>query len=62
MLYQAKRFAIQHMKRIPVGMIAFDRSANARATTVLINEDGGEARFVIGPENSLLHENTRFQV
>ena len=43
-------------------MIAFDRSANARATTVLINEDGGEARFVIGPENSLLHENTRFQV
>jgi hypothetical protein len=42
--------------------IAFDLPANAKPTTVLINEDAWETRFVIGHENSLLHKNTRFQV
>jgi hypothetical protein len=42
--------------------IAFDLPLNAKPSTVLINEDAFETRFVIGHENSLLHKKTRFQV
>ena len=42
--------------------IAFDLPVNAKPSTVLINEDAVETRFVIGHENSLLHKKTRFQV
>jgi len=42
--------------------LAFDLPVNAKPTTILINEDAWETRFVIGHENSLLHKKTRFQV
>jgi hypothetical protein len=42
--------------------LAFDLPVNAKANTILINEDAWETRFLIGHENSPLHKNTRFQV
>ncbi len=42
--------------------IAFDLPVNAKPTTILINEDAWETRFIIGHENSLLHKKTRFQI
>jgi hypothetical protein len=42
--------------------LAFDLPSNAKPSTILINEDAWETRFLIGHENSLLHKKTRFQV
>jgi len=42
--------------------IAFDLPANAKPTSLLINEAAWETRLVIGHENSLLHKKTRFQI
>jgi len=42
--------------------VAFDLPANAKGTSLLINEAAWETRFVIGHENSLLHKKTRFQI
>lgn len=42
--------------------IAFDLPVNAKPSTILINENAWETRFVIGHENSLLHKKTRFQI
>jgi hypothetical protein len=42
--------------------VLFDLPANARASTVLINEGEWETHLVIGHENSPLHRKTRFQL
>jgi hypothetical protein len=42
--------------------VAFDLPANAKPTTLLVNEGAWDTRFVIGHENSPLHKKTRFQV
>ena len=42
--------------------VVFDLPADAKATTLLINEGESITRFVIGHENSLLHKKTRFQL
>ena len=42
--------------------VAFDLPANAKGTSLLINEAAWETRLVIGHENSLLHKKTRFQI
>jgi hypothetical protein len=42
--------------------IAFDLPADAKPSTLLINEGEWVTHFVIGHENSLLHRKTRFQL
>jgi xanthosine utilization system XapX-like protein len=42
--------------------VAFDLPVNAKAASLLINEDAWPTILVIGHENSLLHKKTRFQV
>jgi hypothetical protein len=42
--------------------VAFDLPADAKPTTLLINEGAWETHLVIGHENSLLHRKTRFQL
>jgi hypothetical protein len=42
--------------------VAFDLPADAKPTTLLVNEGAWDTRLVIGHENSPLHKKTRFQV
>ena len=42
--------------------VVFDLPADAKASTLLINEGEWETRLVIGHENSPLHRQTRFQL
>jgi hypothetical protein len=42
--------------------VAFDLPANAKPTTLIVNESAWDTRLVIGHENSPLHKKTRFQV
>jgi hypothetical protein len=42
--------------------IVFDLPADAKASTLLVNEGEWETHLVIGHENSLLHRKTRFQL
>jgi hypothetical protein len=42
--------------------VAFDLPADAKASTLLINEGEWVTHLVIGHENSLLHRKTRFQL
>lgn len=42
--------------------IAFDLPAEAKPSTLLINEGEWVTHLVIGHENSLLHRKTRFQL
>jgi hypothetical protein len=42
--------------------VAFDLPADAKPTTLLINEGEWETLFVIGHENSPLHRQTKFHV
>ena len=42
--------------------VAFDLPVEAKATTLLINEGEWETHFVIGHENSPLHQKTQFQL
>jgi len=42
--------------------VVFDLPADAKASTLLVNEGEWETHFVIGHENSPLHRKTRFQL
>ncbi len=42
--------------------LVFDLPADVANPTLLLNEDTWMTRFIIGHENSLLHEKTRFQL
>jgi len=42
--------------------VVFDLPANIQSPTLLVHEGESETRFVIGHENSLLHQKTRFQI
>jgi hypothetical protein len=42
--------------------VVFDLPADAKASTLLINEGEWETHLVIGHENSPLHRKTRFQL
>jgi len=42
--------------------VAFDLPENAKATALLINEDGWETHLIVGHENSPFHGKARFQL
>jgi len=45
-----------------ITQVAFDLPENAKATALLINEDGWETHLIVGHENSPFHGKTSFQL